>query len=187
MIYRNTQNSVGLVSTWRCYLHYETRYEWRFVDPPTASSDTRTFAVDLPFDAVIKRVWLTMGISPAIGGSAYQRVNGISIPSTGEVELDKTAFSAETKEWAALFEFRGNGVIYRDIDVHEGRLSLIEPTLCIEYSSVSNPDDDGIDGSVIVSRALDTGVQLPRLLDKDFREVARIAPTNLRLEINLDP
>ena len=59
MIYRNTQNSVGLVSTWRCYLHYETRYEWRFVDPPTASSDTRTFAVDLPFDAVIKRVWLT--------------------------------------------------------------------------------------------------------------------------------
>lgn len=66
-------------------------------------------------------------------------------------------------------------------------MSLIEPTLCIEYSSVSNPDDDGIDESVIVSRALDTGVQLPRLLDKDFREVARIAPTNLRLEINLDP
>ena len=154
---------------------------------PSSSSNTVTFTVELPFDAVIERVWLTMGLSPAVSGSAFQRVNGISIPSSGEVELDATAFSAELTSWNAEFTFRANGLVYQDADLHEGRLSILDPTLHIEYTSVSQPDDGGVTDSVIVDRPLDTGVQLPRLLDENFREVARIDPDNLRLETKLNP
>lgn len=188
MIYANRQDSFGLTSAWRCaYYYYGTWYEWKIIGTPSSSSETVTFAVDLPFDAVIKRVWLSMGLSPSISGSAYQRVNGISIPSTGEVELDTVDFSAEMTSWEAVFSFRANGVVYPDNELHEGRLSILDPTLHIEYTSVSQPDDGGESDTIIVDRPLDTGVHLPRLLDSDFREVARIDPDNLRLEINIDP
>lgn len=188
MIYSNKQASVGLNSAWRCtYAYYGSWYEWKLLAPPSSDSRDVTFAVSLPFDAVIKRVWMTMGISPPISGSAFQRVNGISIPSSGEVELPKDAFTAETTSYEAVFSFRANGAVYPDPNLHEARLTLVDPTLHIEYTSVSQPDDEEQGETVIVSRPLDTGVQLPRLLDKNFREVARIDPSNMQLKIKLDP
>lgn len=186
MIYSSRQDSIGLTSTWRCaYYYYGSWYEWKIVGTPTSDSQTVTFDVALPFDAVIRRVWLTMTLSTAISGSAYQRVNGISIPGSGEVELDKTGFSAETTSYEAVFSFRANGAVYPDTDLHEARLSILDPTLHIEYDSES--EGEGESETEIVSRPLDTGVQLPRLLDADFREIARIDPDNLRLTLNLDP
>ena len=187
MIYSSMQPSIGLLSSWRCsYYYYGSWYEWKIIGTPTSDSQTVTFPVSLPFDAVIKRVWMTMRLSPAISGSAYQRVNGISIPSNGEVQLPTEDFSAETTSYEAVFSFRANGAVYPDADLHEGRLSILDPTLHIEYTSVSQPEG-GDDVTVIVGRPLDTGVQLPRLLDANFREIARIDPDNLRLTLNLDP
>lgn len=188
MIYSNRQASIGLTSAWRCaYYYYGSWYEWKLLAPPSSSSQTVTFTVDLPFDAVIKRAWLTMGISTPISGSAYQRVNGISIPPGGEVELDKAEFAADTETWDAVFSFRANGIVYQNADLHEARLSLLDPTLHIEYTSESQPDDGEDDATVIVSRPLDTGIQLPRLLGEGFREVARLQASTLRLELNIDP
>lgn len=186
VIYTNSQPTFGMTSTWRCNFYVASgRIEWYITATPTSSSQTVTFPVVLPADAVVTRAWLTMGLSTSISGSAYQRVNGISIPSSGEVTVD--GITAATTAFQAAFEFRANGIVYQDTQLHEGRLSILDPTLHVEYNAVSEPDDGGDGETVIVSRPLDTGVQLPRLLNADFREVARIDPSNLRLEINLDP
>lgn len=186
MIYSNQQDSVGLVSAWRCYYYYNgSWYEWRMVDTPSADSQTVTFGVTLPFDAVITRAWLTMDITPAVSGSAYQRVNGISIPSDGMVELPKEDFSASMVSYEASFSFRANGIIYPDADLHEGRLTLGSPTLHIEYNSVS--EDTGDTDTTIVNRTYAAGIQMPRLLGDDFGEVARLTPISQRLELRANP
>lgn len=188
MIYSNRQPDVGLASVWRCqYVYANGSYKWQYLAKPTTVSGSATFAIDLPFDAVIKRVWLTMVISTPVTGSAVQKVNDLTIPSSGEVELDKTEFTAETETWNAVFTFRANGAIYSDPNLHEARITFVSPTLHIEYTSVSNPDEGGDSEEILVSRPLDTGVQLPRLLDSNFHEVARIDPDNLRLQLKLDP
>lgn len=186
MIYSNTLPTFGLSSAWRCYyVYYGTWYEWKLLAPPTTSSHAVTFTVSLPFDAVIKRVWLSMGLNTPLSGSAVQRVNGISIPSSGQVELPLEGFSASTKTYAATFTFRANGVAYQDIEVHESRLSIIDPTLNIEYTSVSEDTDD--DATTIVSRDPDAGIQMPRLLGDGFKETARLKANSLRLEMTIDP
>lgn len=189
MIYSNRQPDVGLASTWRCqYVYAGGWYKWQYLAKPTTVTGSATFDIDLPFDAVIKRAWLTMDISTPVTGSAVQKVNDMTIPSNGEVELDKTEFTADTETWDAVFTFRANGAIYPDPDLHEARITFVSPTLHIEYTSVSNPDDDGGSSEeILISRPLDTGVQLPRLLDSSFHEVARIDPDNLRLQLKLDP
>lgn len=187
MIYSNRQDSFGLVSTWRCFYYFNgSWYEWRLMpDTPTSASQTVTFAVALPFDAVIRRAWLTMTVNPAVSGSAYQRVNGISIPSNGEVSLPLDGISASTNSYEAVFSFRANGAIYPDADLHEGRLAISDPTLHIEYESES--EDAGDEETTIVSRPVDSGVQLPRLLGEGFGEVTRLNAISLRLETKLNP
>ena len=187
MIYSNKQASVGLTSAWRCtYYYYGTWYEWKLLDTPSTDSRTVTFDVSLPFDAVINRAWVTMGISRPLSGSAFQRVNGISIPSSGEVELPKEAFTAETTSYEAVFSFRANGTVFPDPNLHEATLTLVNPTLYIEYSSVSE-DTDGDGDNTIISRDPGAGVQLPRLLGEGYREKERLKAISLRLEMNIDP
>ena len=189
MIYSNTQPNVGLTSTWRCTDSLKNSPgKWTIIGLPSSASAEATFAVELPFDAVISRVWLEMGISSPLTGSAYQRVNGISIPSSGVVELPMDSITAETASFDAVFTFRANGAVHQNAHVtYEARLTLLDPTLYVEYVSISQPGE-GDDGETIIgSRPLDTGVQLPRLLDGDFREVARIDPSNLQLKITADP
>lgn len=186
MIYSNTQSSISLVSRWRCvYYYYGTWYEWKLLGTPSSDSKTVTFDVALPFDAVVKRAWLTMDIIPALGGSAVQRVNGLSIPSSGEVELDKSEFSADMTSFGVTVTFRANGVIYPDVDLHEAQLTLTSPTLHIEYASES--EDAGDEETTIVIRQEGMGAQLPRLLGDGFREKARLQALSQRLELKLDP
>lgn len=176
-----------MTSVWRCAYGYRNgRMEWYIYSAPTAVSQTITFEVSLPFDAVITRTWLTMELSTPSTGSAYRRVNGVSIPSSGEVDVE--GITAETTAYEAVFTFKANGAVYQDVELHEGRLTIVDPTLHIEYTSVSNPDENPEEGpSLIISRPLDTGVQLPRLLDGSFREVARIDPAKLKLTMKLHP
>ncbi|MBR6667591.1 MAG: phage tail protein [Clostridia bacterium] len=186
MIYSNKQASVGLTSSWRCvYYYYGSWYEWKLLDTPTTASRTVTFDVSLPFDAVIKRVWMTMGISRPLSGSAFQRVNGIGIPSSGEVELPKEDFTAETTSYEAVFSFRANGMVFQDPNLHEATLTIVDPTLHIEYDSENEGTED--DDTTIVRRDAETGVQLPRLLGAGYRETDRLKAVSLRLEMNIDP
>lgn len=185
MIYTDMQPTVGLTSTWRCNFYVANgRLEWYIVDTPTSDSRTVTFSVDIPAGAVVRRAWLSMGINTPISGSAYQRVNGLSIPSDGVVELD--GITADTTSYEAVFDFRANGVVYQDTQQHSGQLSLIEPTLHIEYDEDGGDEEPDQDGT-IVGTPIGTGLQLPRLLGDDYREVARLEPSNLRLALKLHP
>lgn len=185
-VYSHTLPTFGMVSSWYCSFTWETgtAAQWSATTPTTVSQSI-TFPVALPFDAYIHRVWLSMGISNPTTGSAIRRVNGISIPSSGEVEITDL-LDPMTTEYKAEFVFRANGAVYQSLGEFEARLTILEPTINIEYTSLSHPEDPGT-GDIIADRPLDSGVQLPRLLDKEFREVARIAPLGLRLEINIDP
>lgn len=188
MIYTNTQATVGLQSSWRCtYYYYGTWYEWKLLDTPSSDSKSVTFPVSLPFDAVIKRAWISASLNSPLSGSAYKRMNDISIPSSGVVDIPEGEITAETTSYEAVFSFRANGKVYPDAELHDANLVITDPTLHIEYTSISQPDDGEQEETVIVSRSLDSGIQLPRLLDGDFREVARIEPTNMQLKITIDP
>ena len=188
MIYSNKQDSFHLTSWWQCdWDAHGYGVEWYILIPPSTDSRTVTFAVNLPFDAVIRRVWLTMGVGSPNTGSAFRRVNGISIPSSGEVELETDIITAQTTSFEAVFSFKANGAVYQDMDRHEGNLAITEPTLHVEYTSTSNPDGGEDEEEIIVTRPESRGVQLPRLLGKDFAEVARLEPINVRLELNVDP
>lgn len=186
MIYSNKQASVGLTSSWRCvYYYYGSWYEWKLLDTPSTAGRTVTFDVSLPFDAVVKRVWMTMGIVRPLSGSAFQRVNGIGIPSSGEVEIPKENFTAETTSYEAVFSFRANGTVFQDPNLHEATLTIVDPTLHIEYDSENEGTED--DDTTIVRRDTDIGVQLPRLLGAGYRETDRLKAVSLRLEMNIDP
>lgn len=185
MIYTDMQPSFNLSSRWKCDFFYALdgkKLNWYMEEPPTTDSRTVTFAVDLPFDAVIKRAWLTMDMTSPMTGSAVRRVNGISIPSSGEVDVDGIA--ADTVSFEAVFTFRANGSVYQNMDYHTATLGITNPTLHIEYTSASNPEG-GAPSTVVGS--LGTGLQLPRLLGSDFREVARLDPDRLQLTLNLQP
>lgn len=183
MIYSNTQPTVGLTSSWKCnFVVTSLGLQWYMTDKPTAASQAVTFPVALPYDAVIKRAWLSMGLSTPISGSAYQRMNGKAIPSSGEMEIE--GITPTTTSFEAVFSFRANGIVYQNTQTHEGRLSIVDPTIHIEYTSESNPEG-GTPSTVVGS--LGTGLQLPRLLGPDFREVARLEPDRLQLSLNLQP
>lgn len=187
MIYSNTQPSFHLQSSWQCdWDAHGYGVEWYISSPPTTDIRTITFAVALPFDAVIKRCWLTMEVGSPMTGAAVRKVNGISIPSDGVVELAADAITASTTSFVAEFTFRANGRVYEDMDVHEASQGIDAPTLNVEYFSVSNPDGGEDEEDVIVT-AHSEWLQLPRLLGEDFTEVARLEPYSLRLELNIDP
>lgn len=185
MIFSSMHPSVSLSSTWMCAPRYYGTVEWYIHTGPTAASATVSFDVVLPFDAVIKRAWLTMGLNSPLTGSAYKHMNGAKIPASGEMDVE--GIEASTTRFDAVFSFRANGAVYQNTEIHESVLTITDPTLHIEYTSVSHPDEEPEGPDVIVGRPLDSGVQLPRLLGKDFREVARIAPVKLALTLNLPP
>lgn len=189
MIYTNTQPSFGMVSEWQCnFIVHAGRVQWYMVNIPTEGSGNVTFPVELPEGATVTRAWLSMALSLPLSGSAYQRVNGLSIPSDGIVEIE---LPEGAKSFEAAFVFRANGILYQDIFQHSGRLSIIDPTLNIEYETAEETPPDGEEPAPEEpeeeSRPLDTGVQLPRLLDGDLKERARIDPSRLSLTLNLHP
>ncbi len=185
MIYTDMQPSIGLTSYWRCiYGVRNGRLEWYIYSGPTEANGKITFSIDLPSGSVIKRAWLSMSLSSPLTGSAVRTVNGIHIPSDGIVELE--GLQPETATFDADFAFRANGAVYQNIDLHESRLTISEPTLYIEYDAPgedSPPEDD----DPVISSPFDSGIQLPRLLNDHYRETARLEPINLRLKLMLQP
>lgn len=163
------------------------QWVWRIVDGPSADSNALDFVVKLPADAVISRMWVSVSVGAALSGAAYKRMNGMAIPSSGEVDVE--GITPETTTFRADFSFRANGAIYEDADVHTAYLRFGDPTLNIEYTSDSEsaPDIPDEDTPGDITRDPDAGTQLPRLLNPDMTEAARLEPTRLSLDLLLTP
>lgn len=183
MIYKSTQPSFALESSWTCKFHTgsDGTVKWYLLYPPTEASASISFPVSLPADAVIKRTWLTMGVGSPLSGADYQRVNGENIPSNGEVDV--TGITALSTSFQANFTFRANGMIFTDTDTHSGVLSITDPTLNVEYTSVSEGGDD--DAPAVTSR-VGSAWGMPRLLDSNLNEIARLE-ARVALSLNLTP
>lgn len=187
MKYTNAQPTFNLNSTWHCNFYVANgRLEWYIVEKPTLVTQTVDFPVSLPFDAVISRAWLSFGVGTPASGTALLTVNGQN-GKDGEVSVE--GVSGETTTLSVVFQFRANGAVYQDTQTHSGSMTITAPTLHIEYNSVSEGGGDNPlpDSDVVVSLSELNGVQLPRLLDKTFREVARITPDNLSISLKLHP
>lgn len=182
MIYKNTQPSFSLTSSWTCKFHKDSdgTVKWYILDLPNESSANLTFPVSLPADAVIKRAWLTMGVGSPLSGSDYQRVNGENIPSSGEVDV--TGVTALTTSFGANFTFRANGMIFTDTETHSGVLTITDPTLNVEYTADSEDEDD----APTVADRIGSAWGMPRLLDNNLNEIARLK-ARVALSLNLTP
>lgn len=188
MIYQHTLDSFNLSSQWQCmYLQGGTLiWTWQIVEGPTTDRKSLTFPVSLPVDATIYRAWVSMRLGSPLSGAAARKMNGITIPSSGEVDVE--GINGTTTEFTAEFAFRANGAIYQDSATHTSNLMVEAPTLNIEYYSESEgttPPDENDPG--IIHRDPDSGNQLPRLLNPDMTEVARIKPSKLSLDMQINP
>lgn len=119
-----------------------------------------------------------------MSGTALLTVNGKDGRS-GEVDVD--GIDVNTTTLSAVFHFRARGLVYQDTQTHSGSMTITSPTLHIEYTSVSTPDGDVPETEVIITRPEFNGVQLPRLLDENFREIARLHPIKVKLSTKLNP
>ena len=179
-------DSFNLRSEWTCTTkEINGSWQWTFWTGPTADSKTLNFAVALPADAIISRAWIEIGMGSPLGGAKYFKCNGEKIPSSGIIEIK--SITATTKAFDATFEFKSNGVVYKDVTQHVSVMTVKTPTLKIEYASESeNAPEIDPNGPGNISRAENAGRQLPRLLDASLNEVARIA-ANVSLDLRIDP
>ena len=187
MIYSHVLDTFRLYSEWSC-IAYQTGtliWTWQINTGPTVDSKTLTFTVALPTDAVISRAWLSVGLGYPSGGAKYVHLNGENIPSSGEIELE--GITALTTSFEANFSYKANGVVYQDTNTHTGVMTFTTPTLNIEYTSESeNAPEIDPDSPGNINRGESSGRQLPRLLDANLAEVARI-PAKVSLDLELDP
>lgn len=187
MIYTNTVDSFTLRSDWTCKgVETDGMWRWFIVEGPSTDGRNATFSVSLPADAVISRVWISVTLSSPLSGSAVQTVNDLKIPSSGEVDIE--GVNAQTTEYAARFAFKANGRIYEDTNSHYATLQFNSPTLNVEYYSESEnapePDEDDPGN---IDREDGNGRYMPRLLDENLVEVARLEPTKVSLDLQLQP
>lgn len=183
-IYSNTQASFALTSTWKCALISDAtspqeRYE--IYEGPTEATKEVTFPVSLPAGAIITKAWLqvTFTSSPK-GGVKYQRVNGVALPASGMLEVTITAGMTA---FDALFSFRSHGTV-EPTGTYSGSLGIGSPTLYVDYVDTAGGEVEG-DQTAVASGA--KGLRLPRLLDAEMHELARLNATSLSLQINIDP
>ena len=187
MIYTHTLDSFNLSSSWSCISYQTTTSNWVWKINKKPSQDTKVvvFPVSLPSDAVIRRAWVSMKLGSPLTGAAYKRLNDIDIPSSGEVDVE--GITAESTEFEARFTFKANGAVYQDAYTHTSSLGIGSPTLNVEYSSEIEsaplPDEDDPGN---ITRDPEAGLQLPRLLNSDLGEVARI-PAKVSLDLQIDP
>lgn len=185
-MYINQQASFNLVSTWWCNKIYGPEYpngKWAIVSGPTEGSQTVTFPVALPAGAIVARAWIdvTFTSSPK-GGVKYQRINGETLPPSGEFEV---SLAADATNYEAVFTFAGYGTVEDRGGEFSGSLGIGTPTLYVDYVNTSAGETEDDEAAVAVGSA--KGMRLPRLLGADLHERARLHPLSLAITLNLDP
>lgn len=187
MIYTHTLESFNLYSEWKCKASEKNGSTLYFiVEGPNDDRKTLDFPVSLPLDAVIVRAWVSAIFGSPLTGAAAKKVNDVSFAGDNTAEVMN--INAATKTFSATFLFRANGAVYKDEKTHSATMTVREPTLHIEYTSESEnaPEiDENAPGNI--NRDGFDGGRLPRLLDENLQEKARLEPDLVSLEINLYP
>ena len=185
-LYKSAMESFSLVSEWACAKKFDTAHPqgyWAIVHGPTEASQTVTFPVELPAGAVIAKAWIgvTFTHSPR-GGVKYQRINGETLPASGEFPITVTA---DMTSFETVFTFASYGTVEEAQGEYSGSLGIGTPTLYVDYVDTAGGETEGDDTAVAVGNT--SGMRLPRLLDADLHEKDRLHCISLSLEINLDP
>lgn len=191
--YVNTQPGVTLTSKWSCTTVQVggMGFVYKIVNGPSGSSAAVSFPVTIPEGAYVQRVWMTVGAHNPLSGAAYKMVNGHYIPPSNSVDLNKDLFVPALTVYEATFGFKANGIVYEQSGEFESYWHVINPTLHIEYyldeseipeldiveDTSNTSDNDPSDGRFF----------LPRLLDSNMDELARLRPTVLSLDLNATP
>jgi phage minor structural protein len=191
--YKNTQNTIVLTSTWRCgtVTGSNGTQTWRIAEGPYADGNTVVFPVSIPHGALIKRAWVTIDPYAISTGAKYRHMNGYNIPASNIVELVQDAITPDTTMFEANFSFNVNGAVYQDTKQHTAYWRVENPTLHVEYytDETEMPDiETVVDASGTSDNDPSDGRYLmPRLLDKNMAEKARLRPSKVSLELNLHP
>ena len=198
MIYKSEASQTEIYSLWQCG---NVDGVWKITSAPIEGWKDVTFAVMLPSDAVITRAWVEAKLSEQPkGGIDYFRVNGQDVPESGEVAVSLTTGSAV---FTARFVYKSNGEIVETEGYHYGTATIEKPTLYVEYTEAGAGGDDSggsgggdsgddsgggsDDGSVPALVQQVKSLRLPRLLDADLREKARLHCSALSVTENVDP
>ena len=191
--YVNTQPNITLSSVWNCHTANlgGGAFAYKIVRGPTASSGVVTFPVSIPTGAYVKRVWITVGPNTPLSGAAYKMVDGHYIPPSNTVDLKTDLFVPSMTVFQAAFGFKANGIVYEDYAEHVSYWTVIEPTLHIEYymDEGNIPDIDIVEDTSNTSDndPSDGRFFMPRLLDANMDEKARLRPSGVSLELNIAP
>lgn len=193
MEYKNTQAGFILSSVWKCgpVTGSNGTVSYRIEQAPSAANKLVVFPVSIPNGSLIKRVWISVDAHVTVGSAKYKMVGAYYFSPANIAELDVNAFTPATTEYRADFGFKANGIIFQDTKQHTSQWVVNEPTLHIEYytdetdlpdveigeDTSGTSDNDPSDGRFL----------LPRLLDKNMDEKARLRPSSLTLELNLSP
>lgn len=146
---------------------------------PTIGRAKVTFPVVLPSDAVITSARVHADFRrDRWGNQQKQDVN--------DVHVDEAGFSAitlpdgaSTTSFVAILSFQLWEKIYTDSDERTFNVDVRDIYITIDYVSGIIPDPDA-------SKAYTNNVRLPRLLDKNLREIKRLRPSSLSLSLTID-
>lgn len=196
--YTNTQPDVVLQSTWRCSPTTTSSGSvvYKITSQPTEASVTIVFPISVPAGSQVVRAWFTVEKPPQspLSGARYRRINGVDIPSDNTVEIPVDDVAGA--QYEAVLTFKANGSVFQDTNQHTGAWRVVEPTIHVEYTDgeTTEPEDPSIPSSPPEENTetsdndpSDGRFLLPRLLDENMAEKARLRPSNLSLELNLVP
>ena len=193
--YKNTQTGFSLTSYWTCgpVTGSDGTVTYRITSAPSAANKVIVFPVSIPQGAIIKRAWVTVEPPPyePNSGAKYRMVNTYYFSPGRIAELDISLFVPSMTEYEANFGFKAQGAIYQDTKQHSGTWQVVDPTLHIEYYTDETEMPD-VETVVDTSNTSDNDPSdgrylMPRLLDGNMAEKARLRPSQLSLELNLNP
>ena len=191
--YKNTQAGFTLSSVWKCGPVTDSNgtVSYRIEQAPSASNKLVVFPVSIPDGALIERVWISVDAYVTVGSAKYKMVGAYYFSPANIAELDPNAFTPTTTEYQANFGFMANGIIFQDINQHTSQWVVNDPTLHIEYYTDETEMPD-VETVVDTSNTSDNDPSdgrylMPRLLDKNMAEKARLRPSKVTLDLNLSP
>jgi len=146
---------------------------------PTIGRAKVTFPVVLPADAVITSARVHADFKrDSWGNQRKQDVNDIHVDEAGFATVTLPD-GASTASLTVTLSFQLWDRVYMDTKERTFNVDVSDIYLTIDYVSGIIPDPDA-------SKAYTNNVRLPRLLDKNLREIKRLRPSSLSLSLTID-
>ena len=146
---------------------------------PTIGRTKVTFPVVLPADAVITSARVHADFRRDLWGNQQkQDVNDVHVDEAGFATVTLPD-GASTVSLIVTLSFQMWKKVYTDTVERTFNVDVRDIYLTIDYVSGIIPDPDA-------SKAYTNNVRLPRLLDKNLREIKRLRPSSLSLSLTID-